>query len=764
MGRDVVNPQRLQQCWSSIPIHQMKTGPLLVPDLNRLRNKLASPSPLLGELLARFRKRLVDDVENRAANIHLLALLGESDAIVESKAIVLRDAQGWGKRGAEEDGIENHTWCAAPSPMRLAVYYDWHAHLGAWTESESRHVAESLLHFSYEHAVAVLRARIPSSDNQSFSLALCCAVIGYVFRDLPAVAEQARSLHEFGMRRLSLVLGLSPRDGYLGEGSTYQSHVVSPLAMWAAAFLMQIDGPDALTRRWGPSGARLLDILRVEGLLGSPGSLLPGWDHYGWQPKANLSAIAFLASITGETDALLDARDVWDRPDYIAWGRDDQMWSLIYWPDEVLEKAKSPSLSGWSLPHTGAAIDDPIRRARLMLVWDENSPWLQAISRGQANPNHVLYELDGQPIFADGSAANADGFLGVTPEKAAAPLNAEQRELIKLQYGSIDRWANAQHAGFVGAANTVIIDDEAEYFPVLAAKHGRLCFEHRSSDRHVITADSVDYFWPRYDLTRAQRTISMGADGVCWIVDDYRAASAHQFTWQLYLRVGCTLTGDSLSVKTSDGQELTLAWIPIGAPSLDRFPSYPSKHMSWPDEGSERLRFSTRGKQAEFVMCVLPWRAKSLSIRALGDQSWRAEWDGGSDTFTLPEVADSSIERQEETPEATSDLDHDPFALSDEPDDVLLRALDNPDKSEWRRTTIAMQTLTLRRVAAAMPMIDRLLHDTSQRYLVHSVAAWCLGRAQYRSSLERLRYLMNSPETNTAVHARWAVERMSSSS
>jgi hypothetical protein len=214
----------------------METGPLLVPDLDRLRQKLASPSPLLGELLARFRKRLVDDVENRAANIHLLALLGESDAISESKAVMLREAQVWRTRGAEEDGIENHTWCVAPSPMRLAVYYDWHAHLGAWTETESRVIAEALLHFAYEHASAVLRGRIPSSDNQSFSLALCCAVIGHIFRDLPTVAQRARSLHEFGMRRLGLVLGLSPRDGYLGEGSTYQSHVVSPLAMCAAAF------------------------------------------------------------------------------------------------------------------------------------------------------------------------------------------------------------------------------------------------------------------------------------------------------------------------------------------------------------------------------------------------------------------------------------------------------------------------------------------------------------------------------------------------
>jgi hypothetical protein len=68
-------------------------------------------------------------------------------------------------------------------------------------------------------------------------------------------------------------------------------------------------------------------------MIGSPGSLLAPWDHYGWQRKINLAAIAYWAAATGQTAALADAVTVWDRKTYIAWNNDDRMWALIYWPD-----------------------------------------------------------------------------------------------------------------------------------------------------------------------------------------------------------------------------------------------------------------------------------------------------------------------------------------------------------------------------------------------------------------------------------------------
>lgn len=741
-----------------------KREPLLIPDLERLRQKLAAPSAGLAELYQKFERSLEEDTSFRAANLYLPALLGDEAALREAKTQLLSVASGLTTRGAEEDVIENHTWCVAPNVMRVAVFYTWLDHHERWSEAETRVVAEGVLHFCYEHAVALLRGRAPSAENQSFSLALTCAVVGHVFRDCDEVGERALALHKFGMRRMTKSLGLAPPDGYLHEGSTYQSHVVSPLAMWAAAFLAQLDGEAVLHRQWQPNGASLLDMLRVETLLGSPGSLLPPWDHYGWQPKNNLAPIAYHAAATGQTTGLGDASEVWERESFVAWARDDRMWALIYWPQQSLARDQSTLLGGWSLPATGATMEHREQRARLMLAWDQSSSTLQAITRRQVNPNHLLYELDGKPIFGDGMPDHGMTFLDASAEEIAAPLNGAQRELVARLYGSVEQWANIQRTGLIGAANTVFLDGEDGYFP-MEGKQGFLCHEERDEKRHTVAAESADYYRPRYDLTRARRTVTMNEAGVCWIVDDYRAASRHTFTWQTYLRHGCVLDGDTLNLHTADGAAVTLAWLPVETVDLDAVAAFPmnTAGSSWSEEGSQRLRLSVGGEAARFVVCLLPFRAEGISLQRQDESTLRAAWKGGSDIFALPKIETSTTTAPVPL-EASCDLDDEPFALSDEPDGVLLQQLQAPAPTHWRQTTMAMQTLTMRGVEEAWPLMLRLLDDAAQGYRVHAVAAWCLGRVAYLPALEALRFLSNSPEGNSAWRAQWAVERIEAES
>lgn len=732
------------------------TQPLLIPNLDALRRKCANPPAGMDTLLARFRTQLAEDEAFRAPNIYLSALLGDADAIAQARAQVLERADYFATHNGEDGAIEHHTWCVAPGVLRTAVYYDWLRHAGGWDDAETLHVGQAMLHFCYEHAVSVLRSRTPSADNQSFSLALTCAICGYAFSNVPALAKRAQALHAYGMRRMAITLGLAPRDGYMHEGSTYQSHVVAPLAMWAATFLQQLQGPDAVAQRWGPVGGSLLNILRFETLLGSPGLLLPPWDNYGWQPKVNVAATALWASISGQTEVLQDAEAVWDRETYIAWCNDDRLWALIYWPEADLSPAPAAPLTGWALPETSAVIDDSARRSRLMLAWDQSTSWLQALGRAQVNPNHLMYELDGQPIFGDGMP---DGpYLPLTAEEVAAPLDAETRALLLQQYGTLDNWLNAVHSGLLGGANTVLIDDAIGYFP-LEGRHGTLCYEDRTPERHVITAESVDYYTPRFDLTRARRTIAASPSGLCWMVDDYRSDSAHCFTWQVYLRRGCVLGGERLHLTTATGQAVTLAWLPVERAYMEDVPNYPVQKWDWPDAGSERLCLCAQGTTAQFVVCLLPIEA-DLTVRADGPNRWVAEWPGGREEFSLPDGALGTCPPAAHAPDSWCDFDEAPFALSDESDEVLLARLESPAMEDWRRTQAAMQTLVMRGVADALPRIHRLLTDPTQRYLVHSVAAWCLGRTGYRPALNDLRARIHSPETNTALRSRWAVEKM----
>ena len=732
---------------------------LFTPDIERLRAKLAAPPPGLAALYSRFQQRMATDAAFHAENCYLGALLGDTTLVAEARKRVYDTATAFLRRGAEDGGIEHHTWCAAPLALRMAVYATWLDRQGCWTSAEREEMARGLLHFCYEHAVNVLRSRVPVADNQSFSLFLTCAVVGYAFRSLTSRAE---ALYQYGMSGLTRLFGLAPRDGYWGEGSTYQADVVSPLAMWTAAFLSEVEGPDVLSRPWNPGGMTLRDLLRVETLLASPGHLMPGWDHYGWQRHGNLAPTAYWAGATGDLTPLVSAEAVWDRPDFIAWGRDDRMWTLLFWPTLPLPQAPT-GLSGWTLPSTAAAMDDHSHRARLFLAWDDSSASLQAIGRTQVNPNHLLYEIDGIPLFADGVAVEKQHFLDVSLEEIAKPLTADQRVLVARQYGSVDAWAINSQAGLLGAANTVLIDGNAGYFPP-DARHGWLVGETRNADSHIVTAESRAIFVPPYDLTQARRTIAMRASGLCWIVDDYRAASRHRYTWQAYLRSPVSLSSNACTMTLPDNRHVCLAWAPTEEVSLTPVTAFPRggavAEFPWGETGSSRLRFDQKGNAVFFAVCLVP-DAVTATVTAMGAGVWRAEWDGGSDIFHLPAWSMAPCELPLHQPVTCSDLDDEPFAVANDlSDDMVLSLLDAPLPADWRRTIVALQTGSQRHLAEMLPRAHALLLDPTQRYLVHSVAAWSLGRAAYAPALADLRLLASSPESNTAFRAQEAIRRM----
>ncbi|HEY3396712.1 MAG TPA: hypothetical protein VGM19_03535 [Armatimonadota bacterium] len=738
--------------------------PLMIADFAALRRKIASPPAGLGELLERFNTKLAADEDFRRSNLYLPALLGDSAAREQARTQILAGAADYGSRPDNDYQFDVHTWCSAAPGMRWAIYFDWLDCAGVWTEAERIAVAEGLLHFGYTHCVNTLRSRFPMADNQSLSMSLYSAVIGHVFSTCAPVAERAAALRDYGLSQMEIRLGVAPPEGYMGEGSTYQSLVVAPVTMWIGAFLSSLQGPGVLTRRWAPMNATLLDVLKVESLLADPGQLLPPWDHYGWQRQSNLAALTYYASATGQPELLAGAGTIWDRKDFIAWVSDDRMWALTYWPEQPVVAPARPVLSGWSLPGTAAAIDHAPGASRLMLAWDRCCFDRQGLARQQVNPNHLMYSQGGEPIFGDGVTGDGTPFLPVTTEEIVAPLDAEERELITAQYGSLERWATGQQPGLIGAANTVLLDGEWGYFPP-GARRGQLVAESRESGLHVVTAESLDYYQPRYDLTRARRTVAVSASGLAWIVDDYCAASAHRFTWQTYLRRGCRLEGDGLTLTTSGGQQLRLAWTEGVTASLTEVANFPVQDQGiegrcWPEAGSQRLLLEETGDRAKFVVCLLPGGSDDLRVETVGPNHWRATWVGGSEEFRLPASADAPVAPLPYPLEGLCDLDAEPFDLLDEPTEALLAALVAPDKDAWRHTVRAMQTLTMRGVAEAFPLIEKLLRDAEQRYQTQAVAAWCLGHARYRAALPSLQRAARAPETNIGFRSRCALEAM----
>ena len=763
---------------------------LFVPDAAQLRHKLANPPPLLAKLYRRFQDRLGTDPEFRSHHIFLPALLGDTAAIAESKAIIIALASDPLRLAANQSpsatttvqqNLDEHVWCIAPRAMRLAVYFTWLDAQGAWGAAEQSAVAGQILDFVYHYVVPVLRARTPAGHNQQLSMTLCCAVAGHALSGVPAVADRATALQAYALPKLKQTLGLMPRSGYSGEGSTYQTDVVSALVMWAGIFLEQLGESDVWSRPWTPNGATLADTLRIEAALGSCGGLVPPWDQYGWARLHNLAVRALWAVVSGQQQLLAAAEGAWDEESFIAWRRDDRLWTILYWPaEEHLDPAPvgsaqpAPRLTGWSVPAVGAATEQGPLRLRAMLAWDRCADGLQGICRGQANPNHLMLELGGEPITGDGWD---DGrhllFSESSNARTLQGFSELEKQLVTQQYGSLKKWVGHSQQGFVGASCGIVVDDWDSYFPRAGRRQGQLVFEQRTAERHTFAADAAAYYQPAFDLTGARRTVSVGAAGDVWIVDDLAAASAHRFTWRAWFRQAARGAGPfGLRLDLPSGVALTLAWTgethaggALEPLRLTPAPAFPATRpgLAWPETGSVRCDLVAGGHRVRFVTCLLPRAVDGLVIRGTGANAWEATWDGGASRFALPSELERLPEPAVFSPdgaeqEVLCDLDEEPFALRTEPDPVLLEAVTHPPQAAWRSTTAAMQTLTSRGNREALPRILALLEDPRQNYTVHSVAAWCLGRVRYRPALATLRRMAAIPEVNTAHRAAWAVE------
>jgi hypothetical protein len=405
-----------------------------------------------------------------------------------------------------------------------------------------------------------------------------------------------------------------------------------------------------------------------------------------------------------------------------------------------------------------------------MCVWDRCSGNMQGVCRGQVNPNHLIIELNGEPVTADGWEDGRELLVSdASLARTLDTLTPVEQELLVQQYGSIGKWVKHNQHGFLGMACSIIVDGWESYFP-RDDREGSLLFERREADFHIFTGESAAYYQPAFDVTRMRRTVAMNDAGIVWIVDNIHAVSAHDFTWRIWLRRKSRQTGSRrVQVDLPSGKSLTLAWAGEAAVVLTTVPSFPQgrgERYTWSDEGSVRCDLTTAGDRVRFVTCLIPEAVGDLTIHTLGPNRWEAIWAGGSARFELPEEIEAitdpapiSGEQMTET-QTLCDLYEAPFTLLDEPDAVLLASLDTAPTADWAHTGAAMQTLVVRGNKEALPKIKILLLDPNQNYTVHSIAAWCLGHTAYAPALDALKRMSQIPEVNTAIRSRWAVERI----
>lgn len=739
--------------------------PLLAGDPDALARKLAGSGGLLREYWEDFQRRVLADADSRANMIFLTALLDGND-LDEARATLRRD---WQKLAADDAAgdAQFHTWCRCGAVTRRAAFFDWLAARGAWSDADVGEAAESFLGFAFKHVYPVLLGRARASNNQALSMALHCAVVGFLFGHKLARYPTARFLFDYGMHWLPDLIGLFPADGYGGEGSTYTSHVNTPLACWTADFLRQVTGRDWLDVPFRPNGTTLRRMIEMELRLLSPGGWLAPWDHYGWQREINGSPFAFLSRATGNPCqlALIPTLTEWSNPGSMAWGADDPLWTLVWWPEQFAGYDESDlpgDLFGWFLPRTGAALDDVTRRARLMQVWDFCAGSIAGIGRAQCNPNHLMFDYAGEPVFQDGVTANGHDPWQFPPDKILATLDAEQRERF-LSYlassgnanASLSRISSGITPGLIGAANAIVVDEEPWYWP------GKVCvgrpeFYARENGLQIVRADGVAFYQPRYDVSRAVRASLWSDDGFGVVHDVLRAGSTHTWQWQAHLRPDVTVEDNAVRIRLSSGKEVLLAWTPVASARLAMLEGFPRTD----EKRCARLELLQRGAAADFAVLIAP-EARTAAIRRVGEAGFEVTIDGRAQTVSLAqpanvaavtpdvhELPDIITEHDAQFPEfepraccdirvvtgGTSELAQvdaciAQLAAQQTDLDLLRSALDNP---HWPVQVAAAEVLGRRGGREATPALRELLqreHDDRELYAPGAVKRWRLKTA-----------------------------------
>ena len=700
--------------------------PLFAGDPAVLADKLRNSTGLLGRYWKEYQESFLTNPETRASLLFLPALV--SGDHIEEACGNLRQYYRNLARNETSGGTQFHTWCVAGEVTRWAAFFDWLAWRGAWSVADIDEAAECFLGFAFKHAYMTLLGRGRGSNNQVLGMTLNCAVVGYLFGRKLAQHPTGVFLYDYAMARLPDLLGLFPADGYGGEGSTYTSHVNTPLIYWTAEFLRDVTGRDALDTAFPPNGSTMRRMLDMEMRITSPGGLQAPWDHYGWMPAINASPFAYLAKTTGNPRylALIPSLKLWSDKGFLAWGCDDPLWTLLWWPGEFKDYANCDlpaELFGWFLPRTGAALDDPKRRARLMQVWDESAETLAGVSRAQVNPNHLMFEIAGEPVFQDGFVGDKDPW-GFKANQVLATLDLQEREQLLNYYRSVDPVRGLDtllrfvSPGLIGAANVIVVDEEPWYWPG-GPRVGKP--EHYSNidGLQTVMADCAAFYQPHYDVQVARRTSIWSDKGFGVVLDTLKAKSSHTWRWQVHLRPETTLEGDSACITLPSGRRVMLAWQGVSQVRLEMVEGFPQTH----EKRSCRLELLAKGAEAAFTVLIVP-DAHSASIRRVDAGRVEAVIDGREHSLNVPVRVNIEPPRQDVHTLSDIGLEHE-ASLVDMRATSLLRDAGGKEGEGW----LPMVDACLAQLAVVPPDEDALIAALSHPlWPVQVAAAEVLGR------------------------------------
>ena len=574
--------------------------PLLIPDLDRLRENLSaweSEKSKRGDMWRKIKNCARFSPMTYPWYTPFVALVTrEEQDIANAKKVLAAYLQK-----LEEmyfcSGLQMHFWCFAFPHAKWSLYFQWLCSIGAYTPEEEQEISETLVTYQFLNFYYGMNTKPEPEcvDNQTLSLSLSNAIVGWLFYEIGGEpCEMARIMHRDGLRRLPFLIGSLPRSGYTGEGSAYMDGVIGPAIPITIEFLELFTGEtDLFTKSFPPNGTVPLHVVEMVAREWMPGGLLLPWDNYGYQ-FGTRSTLAYAARKTGREEfyqALEDGNLSYDVG--IGWAYDDFVWTLVWQPDAP------PSVSSgdgsWYEPEAGACLRSADGGLCLYQIWDDSAPNIP--TRCHVNPSMVLFNAYGLPLSADGSPAHEGG--------ERFWFDDTWREVSFLTIGQKDSY---NYGNGCGGAHSVVLLDGWE--GLRAFREGpQLKSSEAALSRRMAEADTAPLYQEKAPDVRAMRRRSRLAADRFFLVEDLADCGAeHDVAARFVLRPECVPSAFGMKIQTPEG--VTLHIFDAENPDAPAVCEAVEGHPRNPDSGCVLADFKARGTRVHRLFAAFPSRTR----------------------------------------------------------------------------------------------------------------------------------------------------------
>lgn len=565
---------------------RVNESPIYIDDVKQLRNKILNTDN-------EFIKRLWTGIKNRARNSDghypwfepFTALItGEKDDCERACAGIRSYVKSL-ENLRYNPGVHFHSWCFAFPHARWALYLQWMYAEGAFSQSEAEELMQELTahQFMYYYSCYRVKPCPETVDNQTLSLAISNALIGYIAGNPPFNSHIARLMFCESIERVELILEKMGEEGYSGEGSTYMNHVIASCIPLGTELLERIYKKEYFEKCRSVSEMMAREVM--------PDGLALPWDHYGYI----LPTLQCLSYNSRRIDAGKYTDMLKNYTDYAfsivtGWGFDDLVWTLI-WYNEDGKNSGAKAFESWYMKDVAACVVSDDMRLAAVQMFDKGKS--EHIARFHCNPNALILSAYGSPLLTEGVPVNGCGrFKYKDTEKTFGFMSLEP---VTVNDGY----------GCAGAHSVILVDNYEAMRPVDdSAQVGEVRF-----DSNSIYADVTPVYrqnFPDARLVARKCTLMYNR---FWLVEDTaQFDEEHDFTMRLIVRSEAEKNGDWICVTTPENVRLYMTELNGGGQTIsEKVEGYPNTL----DKKSVIADNKKRGKSVSWRYLMIPYDCKA---------------------------------------------------------------------------------------------------------------------------------------------------------